>query len=197
MLIEISGMPCTGKTTNKNYYEQIYNAKLIDKWTIQKRLKINTSSRLLNLIIMNLILILLGINGIKFKDHSKLIIAILKSGWTINRKVNVWRNCMFKFAFIKLFAKAKGMNYLIDEGLSQIPYIFATSQFKLNNKWIFPYINDNSIIVEHLDVDIDEIKTRLIKRGHPLLDNVGIEQFMTFNLNVKEELKLLLNQVNN
>lgn len=196
MIIELAGMPCSGKTSNIYNYSLLFKAEIITNHLIQKELKLCLNSKIINLILIDIILVLRGLRFIGRKNLILLLDALKLSGWNYLRRLNVLRNTLKKYAIFELFSKYEERNFLVDEGISQIVYNFATSKNKISNSLLLPYLKNSKLKVIHIICDNEEIRKRLSIRGHKMIRYYGIENFLILNNKAKRNLITLLKKIN-
>lgn len=196
MIIELAGMPCSGKTSNLQNYSLIFKAEIITSSLIQEELNISKNLKIINFLIIDFILVLRGIKYIGKNKFFLLINTLKFSGWNYLRRLNVLRNTLKKFAIFELFSKYKDRNFIVDEGISQIIYNFATSKNNISNVFLIPYLTNSNLKVIHIICDNKEIQKRLLIRGHKMIRYYGLENFLFLNNQAKEILICLLKEIN-
>ena len=181
-VIEITGAPCSGKTS-------FINNNFVDKAILLSGMPVSygIAKRLLFSFFLSFYALATG--SISLRQTWWLVKKAGTYDETLFSRLNAFRNSMLKFGY-HLF-KLMQNTMLVDEGISHIPFILG-----LSSSDIVEFIK---IFRNHLEkVEIafvesptkEELKARLILRGHKRVRNVSdIESFVEKNINIGEKYK--------
>lgn len=107
----------------------------------------------------------------------------MRSGWSSWRKANVFRNVLAKYAINHLTLKTADAVMLIDEGVTHIPFIFATSAAPFPEDLIMGCSHRPPDRIIKVTCRPDTLRQRLSERGHNMVGGSGrtIEEFVRLN----------------
>lgn len=168
---EISGQSCTGKTSFiKEHVKSDKNYILYERNTI------------------NLFFdFICGLKYLGIKRIKTIFLWSLKEDASLLFRLNIFRNSVTKFGiFLKLTnnKKSRKQTYLVDEGVSHIPFIFLnTSTDEVINFIAFEL---SSLNIKFLTCDQrNDIESRLSKRGHKRLMFLDKTDFVNRNFSIQ------------
>ena len=184
ILFELTGIPCSGKTTELMKIRSLVGGHVCDIDWIDSQLHISNFWKLRPLI-REVFFFYSGLYALTIPKVVKLLLTLNLSGWSIVRKLNVFRNILRLFSLNRLIARSSDEILILDEGLTHLHYIFATSDIKCppDILGIFPYIKPQVII---LDCPLEVLKTRLLHRRHDMLKYYSIDDFVSLNLEAQQ-----------
>lgn len=167
-IIELTGPPCSGKSSALPLAMKNYKAALIDSKWIDAQLHCEYIPIWLRLIFREIYLTCRGIYILRTRRLTGLIVAVLRSGWRWQRIINVLRNVIQRYSIHELAAKSTTQILLMDEGLLHLPYIFATSKSgcPLELLSFFPFGKPSAICFR---ADHSTLLSRLRVRGHSMI----------------------------
>ena len=174
--LEIIGQPCTGKSSfiaqevmiNKEIciYEQGYLIKMFSFFS--------------------------GIKYLGFQRIKVLFFWSLKENASLFFRINVFRNAVLKFGIFQNLntSTVEGpTRYLVDEGLSHLPFLFLNTE----TQQVVDFISDElrRVNVQFLkSPGYDVIQGRLVSRGHKRLKFLSVTCFTERNKEIED---ILLN----
>ena len=174
--IEITGQPCSGKTTFLNSYTfdgikpQIYKQRMVLK-------------------LMNFIR---GAIYLRSKI-SHLLVWSLKEQGSFAFKLNIFRNAVSKFGiFVDLKKTYRSSKHImiVDEGISHLPFLFQNTKTKDVLRMFISELKDVEVIFL-ASPGTSIIKERLLSRGHKRLKYLGLDSFVSRNSDIES---LLINK---
>ncbi|MCP4118774.1 MAG: hypothetical protein GY737_25940 [Desulfobacteraceae bacterium] len=184
MIIEITGVPGSGKTTiiNQLIANPKNNCTLFSPELICQFLHMKIFPLFVKKIISDIFLVfILACNLFKYKEILFVgFLKVMQTNESLIFKLNIFRNIMLKIAGfeagVTIFKKKR---LLFDEGISHIPFNLAdytnfeqqtlTTSIKL---LAGPYSNVNLLLIDHCQIDIVK---RLKCRGHKRLLKGGYD----------------------
>ncbi|PQJ83326.1 hypothetical protein [Aliivibrio sifiae] len=140
-------------------------------------------------IIYELLLFICGILTLKIEDIKFFISCVRRENVSFLFKVNIFRNIVRKFGLNKIY---RNRGYIIDEGVSQIPFNLLNSNVDEVFKVVFPYLESKVYFIN--SANDSEIKKRLINRGHTRLFFINIDDFISINRSVENNVINNLNK---
>jgi len=174
--IEITGQPCAGKSSfiaqevkiNKEIliYDQGYFIKMSNFFS--------------------------GIKYLGFKRTKVLLSWSLKENAPLFFRINIFFNAVLKFRFFQNLDTSTEeiiSRYLVDEGLSHLPFLFLNT----DTQQVVDFICDElkGVNVQFLkSPGYDVIQDRLVSRGHKRLKFLSVTYFAERNKNIED---ILLN----
>lgn len=181
-LIELTGSPCSGKSYLSDQLVDGELITLLDSQWVSEAVGVAWLPGSLKKIASEIYLLLTGLMQLNMKRQNALLLALNKSGWSAGRKANVFRNILHKFAIHRLVAKSNENNWLLyDEGVSHLPFIFATSD-SMCPKELRQYYPFGKPVVVRISAQREDIVERLKSRGHKMVkSDVEIEDFVDAN----------------
>lgn len=187
-IVEITGVPGVGKTSLAQQWILDLPCMVIcdAKW-IRDQCNLKAYPKVLQNVLSECILISIGLKTLGFRRVCLMAKALAGSRWKITRSINVFRNIIKKFAIHYLaYRNTSSQLLLVDEGISHIPFIFATSATECPDMVRCYYPHDTPIIVKIKD-DHSEIERRLVRRGHSLIGaKYSAKDFLILNLSASE-----------
>ncbi len=174
--IEITGQPCAGKST-------ILTKNKLD----------NVTRHIKNRFPRKILYFLLGINTLGLQRSKVLFHWSLAENAPFLFKLNIFLNCVSKFGIFYRFqkpAKDKGLRFLVDEGISHIPFLFL----EVDPKIVINFISDELKMINVYFLcspEKDVIQTRLLSRGHKRLKFMPLS---TFTGRIQKIEKVLLSE---
>jgi len=174
-LIELTGPPCSGKSTAlPALLSQFKGVHLDDAW-VDKQIGISRWPVLIRFVVREVFLNLRGSTLLGIGRMRLLILAVSQSGWRLQRQINVIRNVVTKFALHELAYKSSEKNLILDEGVFHLPFVFATSRVHCPKEvfafFPFGYPRVVCIYSEH-----KTLEERLLSRGHSMLGSNSTEE---------------------
>ena len=159
---EITGLPCSGKST------------LINKSILNNEIIFSKNRNLYKILYF-----FLGINFLKFKRVKVLLYWSMKEDAPFYFKINIFLNAVSKFGVFQYLKKNnnKLYDFLIDEGISHLPFLFL----KTNTEEVINFfLGELKILdVNYLSSPGDEaILNRLLERGHKRLKFLNTGSFI-------------------
>ena len=169
-LVEITGQPCSGKSTLMNTYTfdgikpQVYKQGLF----------------------LKLINFIRGLIYLRLKIHLLLSWSLKEQGSFVFR-MNIFRNAVSKFG---IFVDLK-TNYIdsrqtmiVDEGISHLPFLFQNTETHLVLELLTFELSDIEVIFLP-NPGSSTIKERLKSRGHKRLKYLNVDSFMSRNRDIE------------
>ena len=174
--IEITGQPCAGKSTilNKNSSD-------------------NVTRHIKSRFPRKIVYFFSGINFLGFQRLKVLFHWSLAENASFLFKLNIFLNSVSKFGIFYKFqkpAKDKDLSFLVDEGISHIPFLFLETDSKIVINFIS---NELKMINVYLlrSPEKDIIQSRLSTRGHKRLKFLLLSAFTSRTQEIE---KVLLSQ---
>lgn len=194
-VVELTGAPCSGKTKLIDQLCSNYNAVPLNNNWLDEELRLWMLPPSLRLIFREIILLILGTKVLGISRIFILCGSIRVSGWNTARKLNVLRNVLAKFAMHKIVYSQAKVNFIIDEGISHIPFIFATSLVQCPTR-ICTFFPKGSPIILRINCEPKELRRRLMFRGHDMLHaGTSIDKFIELNVKAGEHQKKVLENI--
>lgn len=168
---EMTGQPCVGKTT---FISQEMRAGKVFQMYVQRYP-------------MKFYCFFLGINYLGFKRARILFSWSLKESASFLFRINVFFNAVTKFGFpskLSISLQESSPPYLVDEGLSHIPFLFLNTDTRRVVEFIAVDVrNANVLFLKSPGCDV--IQDRLRKRGHKRLKFLSIPHFVQRNQEIE------------
>ena len=170
--IEITGQSCSGKT--KFIEEELILDTKFDVY------KINFFTKLYNFLV--------GIKYLGLERTKVLLSWSLQENASLFFRINVFRNAVLKFGNFKKLSSLTQTNlptYVVDEGLSHLPFLFLCS----NTEEVLNFISEE---LKRINVELlkspghEVIENRLIQRGHKRLKFLSISFFTDRNSEIED-----------
>lgn len=194
-MIELTGPPCAGKSYALPYLLDLYQAQLCDQAWIDTQLGITGRPWLLRGLLREIWLLRAGAGSLGWTRTKMLIKAVRSSGWGLKRKVNVIRNVLAKYALHKLAARVPDMVLILDEGITHLPYIFATSNSPYPDELVTFFPNHMPSVIRFW-ASPEILKTRIAERGHAMLSiDWDIDRFVTANCDAEKKQDRILSKL--
>ncbi len=172
--IEITGQPCSGKST------------YIDKVLSDYKDSAPTSDTL----IQKIYFFFYGFMYLENSRIKKILKWSLKENASIFFRLNIFRNAIAKFGMFNkkyLIKLTKNQNFLLDEGISHLPFLFLETDTKVVVEFIFNELQQINVVFLK-SPGSEEIKQRLKDRGHKRLQFLTISNFVDRNEEIEEML---------
>lgn len=169
-LIEITGQPCSGKTTFLNYYDfdgtkpQIYKQRM-------------------GLKLMNFIR---GVIYLRLKIYLLLGWSLKEQG-SFTFRINIFRNAVSKFgSFVDLKKNysREQQTMIVDEGVSHLPFLFQNTKTKDVLRICKTELKSVEVILLP-SPGTSIIKDRLKSRGHKRLKYLNLDSFVSRNNDIE------------
>jgi len=170
-LVEITGQPCSGKSTLMNTYTfdgikpQVYKQGLF----------------------LKLINFIRGLIYLRLKIIHLLLSWSLKEQGSFAFRMNIFRNAVSKFG---IFVDLK-TNYIdsrqtmiVDEGISHLPFLFQNTETHFVLELLTSELSDIEVIFLP-NPGSSTIKERLKSRGHKRLKYLNVDSFMSRNRDIE------------
>ena len=170
---EITGQPCSGKST-------FVNQQILDK----KADFFNQG------IFRKLVYVVMGINFLGFKRLKILFEWSLIEDASLYFRINIFLNALSKFGSFLYLRKTRHHNssyYLVDEGVSHIPFLFL----KTDTRVVIDFITRElrCLNVNYLSpLEVDVMYDRLLKRGHKRLKFLSLNSFIKSTSKIEDTL---------
>lgn len=133
----------------------------------------------------------IGFNTLNAPTIKLLLKYLIFSKWSFFRKLNVFRNVLKKYSLHYIASKNITTNFIIDEGVSHIPFIFSTAFINYTPELIInPYKNNILVIIINTNPLI--LYKRIVKRGHKHIIGFNNHQIIKFLFQNQYSLVLLL-----
>ena len=168
---ELTGVPGSGKST----------------YVIKEKLTVQSSESLFPIlyklpykaavIFSELYLFLLGFKVLSIIELNFFFKIAMREQVSISFKLNIFRNTLRKFAIYYLTLRHYDSKVYIDEGISHIPFSHTSSSFEEIFPIIEPYLKNTSLIYIRCTSD-EELKRRLLHRGHSRLKFISVEKLI-------------------
>ena len=173
-MIEVTGAPCSGKTT---FIKMVYPNENILLGGMP--LSYGHIKRLICSFFLSLYALLN--KTISFKQTCWLLIKAANYDENLFSKINALRNSMAKFGYF-LF-KSKNNSILVDEGISHIPFILGLEREDVDQFIMLFWHQLGKIRIIFIEASTNEkLKARVIKRGHKRVRAVkDVEDFVGKN----------------
>jgi broad-specificity NMP kinase len=182
MLIEITGVPGSGKSSIYNALENEINDII---FISNKKEGVFYELKLLIYYVFNF----------HFTNRYNILFkTIMESNNTLYHKINITRNLIKKISLYMFFKNRKGV-FIFDEGVSHIPFnLFVDSsekelnQFSVNQCFEIIPSPDFLFII---DVNVNRVTEKLINRGHSrmkLNDAMKTKNFISKSLYIKDQI---------
>ena len=168
--IEITGQPCAGKSS------------FIIKKIFDKEVKFLKKG-----IFRKIFYFFLGLYFLGYKRAKLLYFWSFMEDAPIYFKINIFLNASFKFGifyYLQSLRKDKKTRFLVDEGISHLPFLFL----KTDTKKIINFIASElqSTEVNYLSSPgYEMIYKRLLARGHKRLKFLLLSSFVSRNLEIE------------
>lgn len=173
-IVEITGQPCAGKTSYISDTLLIYE---------------NTGSAN-GTLIKKIYFFLCGVQYLKTARIRQLLKWSLKENASIFFKLNIFRNAVTKFGMFNkrhdINLKNK-QNFLLDEGISHLPFLFLETDTSKVVQFIFNELQQVDVVLLKSPGQ-GQIKERLTKRGHKRLQFLPLSNFADRNREIEEVL---------
>ena len=169
-LVEITGQPCSGKSTLMNTYTfdgaktQAYKQGLFLKLINFMRGLIYLRSKILFLLSL-----------------------YLKEQGSFAFRMNIFRNAVSKFGIFVDLKKNyidSGQIMIVDEGISHLPFLFQNTETHLVLELLTSELSDIEVIFLP-NPGSSTIKERLKSRGHKRLKYLNVDSFMSRNRDIE------------
>ncbi len=169
-LIEVTGQPCSGKTTFLNYYDfdgtkpQIYRQRM-------------------GLKLMNFIR---GVIYLRLKIHLLLGWSLKEQG-SFTFRMNIFRNAVSKFGILVDLKKNysnEQQSMIVDEGISHLPFLFQNTKTKDVLRIFKTELKSVEVILLQ-SPGTSIIKDRLKSRGHKRLQYLNLDSFVSRNNDIE------------
>lgn len=169
-LIEVTGQPCSGKTSFISK-EALINSS-ITKYKHKRK-------------ITNFF------SGICYLGLSRLKVIFfwsLKEDVPFLFKLNIFRNTILKFGIFKKqykFREHSSKKVYIDEGVSHLPFLFL----KTDTQKVLSFISEELLkikVIFFMSPSHLIIKERLINRGHKRLRHITLKSFIERNMEIED-----------
>lgn len=181
-ILEITGVPCSGKSYMANDLAGEPGIVFCDRNWIYGALGIRKLPGWMRRLTSETYLFTTGLTALGLKRNLDLLRCLPASGWSWPRQLNAWRNTAHKFALHRLATKQDRAGYLLyDEGISHLPIVFATSavQCPASLRRYYPY---GRPAVIRMDTDRDTVIARLGVRGHKMVGkSMDAQRFALLN----------------
>ena len=173
-ILEITGQPCSGKTSYLSEKANIGLREIVYKQ---------------NFIYKNFDF-LVGLKYLGFIKCKRLL------GWALEEKVsflfqlNIFRNAISKFGVFKRIRKSNLTEFkttIVDEGLSHLPFLF----YQTETREVVKFIEEELRCIQVLflqSTSREEIKLRLKNRGHKRLAFFSIDELIERNHKIELDL---------
>ena len=170
MIVEVTGIPCSGKSYYLNYLSVEYNCVVLDKQFINNFLHISCLPCPVSFIIREFYHLFTGITKLNFYTIKFLLKYLFYSKWSFYRKVNVFRNVVKKYSLHYIVYKNEDIDFIVDEGVCHIPFIFATAKQNYTPELLINHYNlDINVIIIKSETKI--LFKRILKRGHSFINS--------------------------
>ena len=124
-IIEITGVPCAGKSTIIDLLGKYPQFILFDQKWLLSNLGIISKSRLINIITYETYMFSCGFFCATPKMCLQFFSEVMKLNEPLVRRINIFRNIVHKYAIHQRASKVVDNKYIIvDAGISHIPYLF-------------------------------------------------------------------------
>ena len=173
-VIEISGLPCSGKSYFCNDINGFLNKK---------------HNSLIKVLIFEIEFFMLGLSLLKASELYKFFLLCLREKAPIRYRIKIFRNIIKKFGVFKKFKNVSSFGY-VDEGISHIPFNFLSGNTVEIINILKPYIELTNVKYIKIDNDLC-LRKRLIDRGHARLSFFEIDDFIFLNRKVETVLMSL------
>ena len=169
-LVEITGQPCSGKSTLLNTYTfdgikpQVYKQGLF----------------------LKLINFIRGLIYLRLKIHLLLSWSLKEQG-SFAFRMNIFRNAVSKFGIFVDLKKNyidSGQIMIVDEGISHLPFLFQNTETHLVLELLRSELSDIEVIFLP-NPGSSTIKERLKSRGHKRLKYLNVDSFMSRNRDIE------------
>ena len=181
-VIEIAGTPCCGKTT-------CINLNRANEWVLLGGMPVSYGviKRVLCSFLLSLYAVVNGL--ISFKQTCWLVKKALNYDETLFARMNALRNSMTKFGYH--FFIQKFNSTLVDEGISQIPFILGLESEDIDHFIILFRNQLEKVKIIFIEAPPKKIlRARVITRGHKRVRNVKkVEGFVDRNVRIAEYYK--------
>ena len=173
-VVELTGIPCVGKST----YISFNNYHTIDE-LLDSSIIMNNAFYLFDLIKSG------ATPSLSIYDAFWLLRSSMKVRGSLFTKLNIFRNCILKFAYYSYLSNRQKSkeDIVIDEGISHIPFLL---QDQINGHQVieefYSRFSDqlSCVSVVCLNADVDTIE-RLKSRGHKRLKSYSHDEVKKFN----------------
>jgi len=180
-IIELTGVPCAGKSKAVASIALKYKARICDYNWLHKQLALDELPLYLRASAREIYLFGYGIKILGYRKFFVLFRAVWRSGWTFFRKLNVMRNVLAKYSIHFIASSSCTGPIVIDEGISHLPFIFSTSKVECPEELAL-YFPFGSPLVIKLDGQPELIRQRLSERGHKMLSSYWtVDRFLKVN----------------
>ncbi|MFS1867042.1 hypothetical protein [Vibrio breoganii] len=167
-LVEISGLPCSGKSYFCDSKDGFLNKK---------------QSSIIKVIMFEVKYILLGLLFLKFSVLRTFLSLCFKEKVPLKYKIKILRNVIKKFGIHSQFRNV-AVDGFIDEGISHIPFNFLNSNTSDVIDVIKPFLAQTN--VKYIKAESDfQLKERLQQRGHDRLKFLSVSEFIALNRSVE------------
>jgi len=184
-VIEITGAPCSGKTT---FIKRVYPNE--DILLGGMPLSYGYVKRLLCSIFVSLYALLS--KTISFKQTCWVLIKAANYDENLFSRINALRNSMAKFGYF--IFKPKNNSILVDEGISHIPFILGLKREDVDHFIMLFWHQLGKIRIIFIEASTNEkLKARIVTRGHKRVRAVkDAEDFVKKNIMIANYYKRAL-----
>ena len=189
MIIEVTGSPCSGKSYNLKRFSVMYDCIILDNIFLNKFLKIHYLPNPVCSLLRESFQLYTGLSSINPRLFILILKYILCSRWSFFRMINAFRNVIKKYSLHYVAHQNKELNFIIDEGVYHIPYIFSTSHINYTPELLVNIYNLD-VLVLCINTDLEVLHDRIMQRGHPSLDILKTDQPLVFLLKNQHSLIL-------
>tara|TARA_Y100000768_G_scaffold358752_1_gene314775 strand:- start:385 stop:954 length:570 start_codon:yes stop_codon:yes gene_type:complete len=170
--IEITGQPCSGKST------------YIDKILSSNKDYVSNSDT----VIQKIYFFFYGFMYLETSRIKEILKWSLKENASLCFRLNIFRNAIAKFGMFKkkyLIKLKKDHNFFLDEGISHLPFLFLETDSKVIVEFIFNELQQVNVVFLK-SPGLEVIKKRLQDRGHKRLKFLNISNFVDRNKEIEE-----------
>lgn len=167
--IEITGQPCSGKST---YIDKVLSDSESSSDTFKQKIYF----------------FFYGVMYLETSRIKKILKWSLKENASIFFRLNIFRNAIAKFGMFNkkyLIKLKKNHNFLLDEGISHLPFLFLETDTKVVMEFIFNELQQVNVVFLK-SPGSEEIKQRLEDRGHKRLQFLTLSNFVDRNEEIEE-----------
>lgn len=167
MIIELTGQPCVGKST----FIALNRGESLNAALYRRSLA------------SSIICFFSGLGYLGFRSAGLLMRWSLREDVSLVFRLNIFRNAVTKFGIYRSLVESngeEGPRYLIDEGLSHLPFLFINTDPRLVVELISNELRKIHVIFL-ASPSVHVIASRLSMRGHKRLKFLSLASFTSRN----------------
>lgn len=175
MIIELTGPTCCGKSTLYNNSYFLPHFQRVDNTYLDRVFSCTHLSRLFRDLYRETVLLALGLSVIPTNYLASYLRFHITCRFPLKRRMTSFYHIVRKYGVYTTLQNQTSTSFLVDEGISHIPYILCPSDISLkpSDYTYFPK-GSHSTLILHLCASSSKIESRLKKRGHKILRYINI-----------------------